>query len=343
MTAEELYTALSIPPGDFRARYAERARAVRAEHFGDTIAVSGLLAVSNICRNRCTYCGLRAPNTAIPRYRLSLEEIQRALAGIREQGIGRVFFISGEDPGLDTGEMLQAVEYASGLGLRVMLGLGVLTPEDYADFRHAGAELYALKFETSNRAVFDEVKPDISLDERIQSIREVQQADLELGSGNIVGLPGERLEDLVNDIALMKELEIGWAPIVPYLPAPNTPLGAAQPMGSVELLLREISLVRLELPDTLITAGQPTQGSQLGFSDPEGTKNAIAAGANLLFVDLTPKERREDFAITPQRILPRLEAIDSQLAELGLQWESAGGGPTADRTTPARGRGESET
>jgi biotin synthase len=137
-----------------------------------------------------------------------------------------------------------------------------------------------------------------------------------------VGLPGERVEDVAADIRLTAELGASWAPVVPYLPAPNTPLGQTQPMGSVETLLREIALLRIALPDALITAGQPAQGSKLGFADPEGTKAAIAAGANLLFVDLTPKERREDFAITAQRILPRLEAIDTLLEEVGLRRES---------------------
>lgn len=71
--------ALRTEYDEFRKRYFERAREVRAEEFGGDIAVSGLLAVSNICRNRCCYCGLRAPKTSIPRYRLSLDEIKSAL------------------------------------------------------------------------------------------------------------------------------------------------------------------------------------------------------------------------------------------------------------------------
>lgn len=321
MNRNDLTAALQMEPEGFRESYFEPARRARSEHYGSTIAVSGLLAVSNICRNRCTYCGLRAPNTAVPRYRLGLDDIKRSLEGIREQGIGRLFLISGEDPGLDMEEMRRAVEYAVRLGFQVMLGLGVLDSGDYRELRQTGADLYALKFETSNPRIFSAVKPDISLEERLQAIDEVREAGLELGSGNIVGLPGERIEDLAADIELMEELQISWAPIVPYLPAPNTPLGENQPMGSVELLLREIALVRLALPQALITAGQPRQGSDLGFADPEGTKEALAAGANLLFVDLTPRDRREDFAITPRRILPRLEEIDALLAELGLRRE----------------------
>lgn len=306
---------------EFRRLYYPEAQSRRAEHYEKTVAVSGLLAVSNICRNRCTYCGLRAPNKHISRYRLTLDEIHAALDGIREQGVKRLFLISGEDPKLDVEMIGTVVEEATNMGFRVMLGLGVLSSSDYRKLRAAGAELYALKFETSNKEIFEELKPDISFEERMQAIADIRAAGFELGTGNIVGLPGEEIEDLAADIELMRKFDTAWAPVVPYMPSPATPLGKTQPTGSVEMLLREIALTRILIPDSLITAGQPTQNSKLGFSDPQGAKDALDAGANLLFVDLTPKKRREDFAITPQRILPRLESIDELLAEKELERE----------------------
>ncbi|MFP4619427.1 MAG: radical SAM protein [Spirochaetaceae bacterium] len=318
---DEIRASLNMDLPEFRESFFIRAGELRAQHYGNTIAVAGLLALGNICKNRCLYCGLRGPNTELPRFRLSVDEIKRALEGIREQGIHRLFMISGEDPGRSSKELVESVRHASKLGFRVMLGFGVLPSEVYAELKEAGAELYALKFETSNPRIFSSVKPDISFDERMQSIYDVQKAGFALGSGNIVGLPGESLDDIASDIELMERLKVDWAPVVPYLPSPATPLGKTHPMGSVELLLKEIALVRLALPFTLITAGQPTQGSPLGFADPQGTKDAIAAGANLLFIDLTPKERREDFAITSRRVLPRLESIDSILADLELERE----------------------
>ncbi|MFO7848710.1 MAG: radical SAM protein [Spirochaetia bacterium] len=318
---DEIRTALNREPQEFRELFYKKAVEERARHYGNTIAVSGLLALGNICRNRCLYCGLRGPNSEIKRFRLSLDEIKRSLDGIRKQGIGRLFMISGEDPGRSPEDLVEAVRYASNLGFSVMLGFGVLSTELYGELRDAGASVYALKFETSNPQIFSSLKPDTSFEDRMQEIYEIGKAGLQLGSGNIVGLPGESLDDIAADIELTERLEVTWAPIVPYMPSPSTPLGKTHPMGSVELLLKEIALVRTALPSTLITAGQPTQGSTLGFADPQGTKDAISAGANLLFVDLTPKERREDFAITSHRILPRIESIDRLLEELGLERE----------------------
>jgi biotin synthase len=321
MTFEEIRDALEQKGAAFHLTYHHKAKVARQRYFGNRIAVAGLLAISNYCRNSCDYCGLRAPNDKIPRYRLSLDEIKKSINGIRDHGIRKLFLISGEDPGIVMDDVLKAIEFAAGQGLSIMLGLGVYHRSVYTSMRNAGAELYALKFETSNEEIFSSVKPDITMDERMDAIRDVKESGLKLGSGNIVGLPGETVDDIARDILLMKELDIDWAPVVPYMPAPNTPLGVRQPMGSVDLLLREIALLRYLIPDTLITAGQPTQDSKLGFADPEGSKEAIRVGANLLFVDLTPDIRKESFAITQNRFLPRLEEIDKLLIEIGLERE----------------------
>jgi len=321
MTKDELRDALLMDFREFRICSYQKAVSERQRYYGNRIAVAGLLAISNYCRNSCEFCGLRAPNDKIPRYRLSLSEMKKSIEGVRDHGIRRLFLISGEDPKINMKEILETIEFAADQGLSVMLGLGVQSREVYSSMRNAGAELYALKFETSNSGIFSEVKPDITFEERMSSIHEVKEAGLKLGSGNIIGLPGEKVEDIASDIELMCDLTVDWAPVVPYLPAPNTPLGRVQPMGSVDLLLKEIALLRALIPDTLITAGQPSRDSKLGFADPKGTTDALEAGANLLFVDLTPNSKKDDFAITQNRFLPRLEEIDKLLIGMGLERE----------------------
>jgi biotin synthase len=127
------------------------------------------------------------------------------------------------------------------------------------------------------------------------------------------------VDDAARDILLMEELGIDWAPVVPYLPAPGTPMAATTPMGDVALLMREISILRILMPHAIITGGQPRQGSTLGFADPGGNRDALASGANILFVDITPHALRRDFQITPGRILPGVSHVDSLLAGAGLE------------------------
>ena len=121
--------------------------------------------------------------------------------------------------------------------------------------------------------------------------------------GSIVGLKNQSFEDLVNDILLTKELEADWIPIVPYIPAKNTIMAKDTPFGDVDILLRSISLLRILLPNSQITAGQPTQNSALGFADKEGNMDAMRHGANKLFVEVTPFALQKDFEITQGRKL----------------------------------------
>lgn len=321
MTYKEIREALSLDDKEFRKKYYPPAIKARERYYGNRIAVAGLIAISNYCRNDCAYCGLRVSNDKVPRYRLSKKEIKKSIDGIRDHGIRRLFLISGEDPGFPVDDVIEVIEFASDQGLSVMLGLGVYPRSVYASMREAGAEFYALKFETSNGEIFAGLKPDITIEERMAAIEDIQGTGMKLGSGNIIGLPEETLDDISADIELMKGLNISWAPVVPYIPAPNTPLGAWQPMGPVGLLLKEIALLRILIPDVLITAGQPSQDSKLGFADPKGTRDAISAGANLLFVDLTPEHRKDAFAITQNRFLHRMEEIDKMLVEIGLERE----------------------
>ncbi len=307
-------------PGESPEELRRRAEETRRESRGERVELAALLAAGNICRNRCTYCGLRAPNQHIRRYRLAGREMAEALKGVREQGIPRVFLISGEDPGFPEEELLAAVEAAGDEGLDVILGMGDFSLDRWRRLKAAGAAAGALKFESSSREILEAVKPDVSFDDRMAAVRRVPAAGLALASGNLVGLPGETEGDLIRDIRLTAELDVFWAPVVPYLPAPHTPLAeAGTPMGSVDRLLREIALLRLLMPEILITAGQPAQDSTLGFADPAGSRAALQAGADLFFVDITPRGVREDFSITPKRILPRLQQIDGTIEPLGLR------------------------
>lgn len=315
---EDIRHLLTCPDSEF-GEVKAYARSTTNRIFGSEVYVSGLLAFSNICRNDCTYCGLRVSNTALPRMRLTVDEIVKAVDRFRETGLDRVFLVSGEDASYTTDDMARVVAHAKSIGFHVTLGLGELSEAELTVLRDAGCDCFTLKFETTNRDMFRACKPTSDYDARIQCIRTVKSLGMELGSGNIVGLENQSIDDIARDIMLMDELAVDWAPVVPYLPAPGTPMAATTPMGDVALLLREIAILRILMPRTIITAGQPRQGSKLGFADPDGNRDAIGYGANILFVDITPHALRRDFQITPGRILPGVAHVDSLLENMGMK------------------------
>ena len=316
---EDIRRVLTLDDETFDRDFRKRALEIRQREFEDTLFVSGLLAFSSYCVNDCTYCGLRRSNAAIPRYRLSADEIIRVIDSFSDNGIRRIFLVSGEDRGYPVEDILRTVDHAHTRGLHVTLGCGVYDFNTLLRFREAGADCYTIKFESSDSKLFHSAKPTADFDRRMECIHNVKRAGMELGSGNIIGLAGQTLDILTADIMLMRDLAIDWAPVVPYLPAPGTPMAADTPMGDVALTLRVLSILRLMMPRLLITAGQPSPGSKLGFADPDGNRAALAAGANLLFVDMTPHAVRKDFDITPGRVLPGLAHIDRLLESAGLR------------------------
>ncbi len=314
-----LKALLEMDDESFEAEVTSIAREITKREFHGGVYVSGLLAISNYCRNNCTYCGLRMSNGDVPRFRLSLNDINDVTDHLSESGLDRIFFVSGEDPGFSVDDIFALTAHASEIGLHVTLGLGIYPENALREMCDAGADCYTLKFETSNREMFGKIKPTADFDQRLDCIINIKPAGMELGSGNIVGLEGQTIDDIAGDIFLMHELEIDWAPVVPYLPAPGTPMAESTPMGDVSLTLRELSLLRVIMPEVIITAGQPSRGSKLGFADPDGNRDALNAGANILFVDVTPHAVRKDFDITPGRILPGLTQIEKLLESMGLE------------------------
>ncbi|MFC1490675.1 radical SAM protein [Candidatus Latescibacterota bacterium] len=314
----DLVSLLSMDADEFSDDVTSLASETTRREFGNTITVSGFLAFSSNCYHDCTYCGLRTSNKALHRYRLSADEIKQVIDHFCESGLERIFLVSGEDKAFSVKDICSVVSYAKENGLHVSLGLGEYPEDTLKAFKDAGTDSYTLKFETSNKESFAKIKPITTFEKRMNCIRSIKPVGLELGSGNIIGLENQTIEDIASDILLMRELDINWAPIVPYLPAPGTPMAEHTPMGNVALTLRVISILRILMPNVLITASQPSQGTKLGFSDPEGNRNALNSGANIIFVDMTPQAVRKDFKVTPGRILPGLAQVDAMLESLGL-------------------------
>lgn len=70
-------------------------------------------------------------------------------------------------------------------------------------------------------------------------------------------MPYQSLEDMADDLMLMNDLKINWAPIIPYMHIPNAPLADEGGRGSVDIMIKVISILRLMIPHVDITGQQP--------------------------------------------------------------------------------------
>eukprot|EP00775_Hariotina_reticulata_P012306 gene12306-12442_t len=95
------------------------------------------------------------------------------------------------------------------LGLRVALSVGELPEEDYQQLYDAGARRYLLRIESSNPELYAALHPDaMSWQKRI-------------GTGVMVGLPGQTLRDLAGDIRFFKQLNANMIGMGPYITGGN--------------------------------------------------------------------------------------------------------------------------
>ena len=167
-----------------------RADQVRRTYVGDAVYLRGLVEISNHCVRQCAYCGLRAGNEPLVRYRMTDEEIFTAALQAVKFGYGTVVLQAGEDYGITADWMAGIIRrIKKETPLAVTLSLGERRDEELTAWRVAGADRYLLRFETSHRALFDAIHPPLGNRpcDRIAILRRLQALGFEAGSGIMIG------------------------------------------------------------------------------------------------------------------------------------------------------------
>jgi biotin synthase len=292
----EILRLLNLSETEAQATLFPAADAVRRRGVGDAVFLRGIIEFSNHCAQDCLYCGLRRSNARIDRYRMTDPEILGAARRIRREGIGTVVLQSGEDGGFTQKRLCSLIEtIKADTGLAVTLSLGERTREDYRVFREAGADRYLLKFETTDADLYAVLRPGRRLADRLRALRALGELGYEVGTGNMVGLPGQSRDSLADDLLLLKSLDADMVGIGPFLPHPQTPL-AASPPGPLFLTLKAVALARLVTKAAHIPAT-----TALGTLDPRGRLLALAGGADVVMPDFTPPAYRRHYEIYPGR------------------------------------------
>lgn len=313
MEKKELVRMLALE--DFDPIYKEADR-VRRENVGDTVHIRAIIEFSNICRRKCGYCGLNASNSSAVRYRMSPEEILGTAKQAAAAGYKTIVLQSGEDPNFHKETLGRIVENIKEMGAAVTLSCGELTYEELRFLRACGADRYLLKHETADPVLYRELHPCGTLEERIQCLKNIERLGYETGSGFMIGLPGQTLETVAEDLLLLKKLNCKMAGIGPFIPHPQTPLAGAK-KGSTELTKRAVALARLLIPK----ANLPVTTS-LGIVNKQEKENAFACGANVIMKKVTPDPYKQAYEIYPAKLdktdIPGdREKLEEQIRQLG--------------------------
>lgn len=270
---------------------------IRKEFMGDEVHIRGIIEFSNYCRRDCLYCGLRKSNDRLFRYRMNPEAIFQAAGEARRLDFKTIVLQSGEDLFYSAKDLCVLVKrIKKEFNLAITLCVGERPFEEYRMFKEAGADRYLLKFETSHRGLFERLKPDSSYEERFRCLEWLRELGYQVGSGNMVGLPGQTTEILAEDILLFHKMDLDMIGIGPFIPDPNTPLAGAA-AGDLEKTLKTVALTRMVARNTHLPAT-----TAVGTIHPTGRQKALQCGANVIMPNATPKEFRKHYQIYPNKI-----------------------------------------
>lgn len=294
LTKEELVILLQDDTYD--AELFAAADRVRQKYVGDEVHLRGLIEFSNKCKQNCLYCGLRRDNDKVSRYRLEPETIIDFAVKAKEYGYRTVVLQSGEDEWFSVDKMVDIIKKIKELDLAITLSVGEKPREVYQAYRDAGADRFLLRIETTDKALYEKLDPGMSWDNRVRCLRDLKELGYELGSGCLVGIPGQTIESLADDILFFKEIGADMIGVGPFIPNPDTPL-AEETGGTFELSTKVMALVRLLLPDINIPATTAMESL-----NPNGRVLALQRGANVVMPNVTEGEYREKYILYPGKI-----------------------------------------
>jgi len=266
---------------------------VRKKYVGDEVHLRALIEFTNFCKNQCLYCGLQCQNKKIVRYRLTADEIVKLAQKAVQYGYKTIVLQGGEDPFFTADILVPILQQIKSLGLAITLSIGERTTEDYRAFKQAGADRFLLRIETTDKDLYEQYNPGMSFENRLRCLKDLKELGYEVGTGILVGLPGQTPRSLAKDILFFKELGADMIGLGPFIPNPDTPLkNAPQPL--LEPALRVMALTRLLLPDINIPAT-----TAMETLEPNGRLRALQAGANVVMPNVTEGEARLNYALYP--------------------------------------------
>ena len=301
LNVDELSVMLaSADEGLWREIFAA-AREVKAKCGKTEVLPRGLIECSNVCAKNCLYCGIRKGNAKVPRYLIPDEEVAACIDEARRRGYPAVAFQAGEIES-EANTAYYERHIAMCRGLEVTLSLGEQTEEVYRRWKDAGAMRYLIRIETSNRELYAKIHPaECSFERRVECIRTLKRLGYVTGSGVMIGLPGQTIDDLAHDIVFYGDENLDMVGMGPYVAHPDSLMPDSRyqlPTTNYQLSLRMIALTRLYLWNVNIVAA-----TALEALDPEnGRRRGIEAGANVIMTNLTPAKFRVGYDLYPGKV-----------------------------------------
>ncbi len=246
------------------------------------VQVSSLLNIkTGACSEDCSYCSQSSKyDTGLEREKLmEVEQVLLQAKEAKDKGASR--FCMGAawrnptDKSLD--KVIPMIKGVKELGMEACVTLGMLTQEQAIRLKEAGLDYYNHNIDTSKENYTNVVTTRIFQD-RLDTLEAVQNADINVCSGGILGM-GETQTDRASMLQSLANLEThpDSVPINLLVPIPGTPFENIEPPSESEFV-RTIAVARILMPKSVVrlSAGRLEMG--------EGMQAlCFFAGANSIF------------------------------------------------------------
>jgi biotin synthase len=328
---QDLITMLSADEED-RIILFKKSREITDSLIEKKVYLRGLIEYSNICVKDCLYCGIRKSNKNIERYTLSDEDVIQCALYALENNYGSIAIQAGERTDrLFTSKithLIKEIKKLSNGKLGITLSLGEQTMETYKEWFKAGAHRYLLRIETSNRELYSKIHPNNDLhkfEKRLEALQNIRKAGFQLGTGVMIGLPHQTIENLADDLLFLKALDVDMVGMGPYIEHFETPLNEVQYLlksrqERLDLTFKMIASLRILMKDINIVAATALQAI-----DKIGREKAIQYGANILMPNITPGNFRNNYKLyqdkpcTDENAVDCNTCIDARMSMIGSQ------------------------
>ena len=244
------------------SRIAEAAFESKRSAKGDVVTVSRnvFIPLTNLCRNRCTYCSYAKPADSPEAHTYSLEEVADVVRGGVATRCTEALLCLGDKPEIayrsyrewlsergfrDTSELvLEACKVAFEGGMLPHTNAGILSAEEMAALRPWNASM-GLMMETTSQRLRGRGMPHFHAPDKDPAVRlrmheEAGELKIPFTTGLLLGI-GENDEERVATLEAIRDLSDRYGHIQevivqPFHPKPDTPMRAVAPIRDDEVI-----------------------------------------------------------------------------------------------------------
>jgi len=290
----EILELFNLPFSDLVFRAAE---IHRQNHNPNQVQISTLLSIkTGSCPENCKYCPQSAHyNTGLEKESLmDISKILDAANDAKKAGASR-FCMGAAWRNLndrDVEKVCKIIDEVKKCGLETCMTLGMLTKDQSNKLKDAGLDYYNHNIDSSPE-FYSEIITTRSFEDRLDTLKNVREAGLNVCSGGIVGM-GEKLEDRAKMLIILANLpqHPQSVPINMLVKVAGTPLDKVEELDQFDFI-RTIAVARIMMPKSVVrlSAGRENMNEQTQALCFLAGANSIFYGEKLLTTSNPEMER----------------------------------------------------